>query len=254
MFKISIIGSGNLAKHLITYLKAIESMETIELVSIFARNPHNLYGCVTSDIIVSDYKLLKPADVYIIAVSDDAIAEVSSNFKNQFLVHTSGALPITVLNPENRRGVWYPLQSFSKNKTIDFEEVPFCIEAENTSDLLLLNTLAGLFSEKIFHINSFQRKQLHLAAVFVNNFVNHLYLIGNEVCDDNQIPFEILKPLIAETANKINHISPNEAQTGPAIRYDELTIQMHKSLLKSENHLKIYQTLTQSIQNHGKKL
>ena len=149
---------------------------------------------------------------------------------------------------------FYPLQTFSKNKEINFREVPICLEAEKETDFQLLNIVAQSVSEKVFCIDSNQRKSLHVAAVFVCNFVNHLYQIGNEICEENKVPFEILHPLILETANKITALSPKEAQTGPAKRNDTKTINAHLNLLTNETQKEIYKLLTKSIIDNGKKL
>lgn len=253
MTKVSIIGSGNVARHLI---HAFQSNSKIELVQMFARNKKSLTHLLDSNSVTSDYNQLQAADVYIIAVSDDAIAEVSSQlpFENQLVVHTSGTVPLTTLESKNRRGVFYPLQTFSKDKAVNFKTIPICLEAENEKDLQTLNQIASTISDAVYQINSEQRKALHVAAVFVNNFVNHLYQMGNEICDNNNVPFEILKPLIQETANKIVSLSPKEAQTGPAKRNDRTTIEAHQQFLTDENQSTIYTLLTQSIQNNGKKL
>ena len=132
--------------------------------------------------------------------------------------------------------------------------IPICLEAENTFDFRVLDTVAKSISKAVFPINSEQRKALHVAAVFVNNFTNHLYQIGQEICEENKVPFEILKPLIQETANKINTLNPTEAQTGPAKRNDSTTIEAHLEYLTNENQKNIYKILTQSIQNNGKEL
>lgn len=253
MTKVSIIGSGNVARHLI---HAFQSNSKIELVQVFARNKKSLTHLLDSNSVTSDYNQLQAADVYIIAVSDDAIAEVSSQlpFENQLVVHTSGTVPLTTLESKNRRGVFYPLQTFSKDKAVNFKTIPICLEAENEKDLQTLNQIASTISDAVYQINSEQRKALHVAAVFVNNFVNHLYQMGSEICDNNNVPFEILKPLIQETANKIVSLSPKEAQTGPAKRNDLTTIEAHQQFLTDENLSTIYTLLTQSIQNNGKKL
>ena len=140
------------------------------------------------------------------------------------------------------------LQTFTKNKKVDFSKVPFCLEAEDKNDYQLLEKLAKLLSKHIYNIDSEQRKRLHVAAVFVNNFTNHMYKIGNDICKENNIPFKILGSLIDETASKIKTLSPEKAQTGPAIRNDEETIKNHLNLL-SENKQEIYILLTKSIQN-----
>ena len=253
MIKVSIIGSGNLAQHLI---QAFQSNPSIELVQVVARNPKTVAHLLDSNRIISDYTQLQEADLYIIAVSDDAIAEVSAAlpFENRLVAHTSGTVSIDSLNPKNHRAVFYPLQSFSKDKAVNFKTIPLCLETENEKDATTLKLIANAISDAVYDINSEQRKALHVAAVFVNNFVNHLYQIGNEICDANAIPFAILKPLIQETANKIATLSPKAAQTGPAKRNDISTIAAHQQFLTDENQAAIYNLLTQSIQDNGKKL
>lgn len=253
MIKVSIIGSGNLAQHLI---QAFQSNPSIELVQVVARNPKTVAHLLDSNRIISDYTQLQEADLYIISVSDDAIAEVSAAlpFENRLVAHTSGSVSIDSLNPKNHRAVFYPLQSFSKDKAVNFKTIPLCLETENEKDAPNLNLIANAISDAVYDINSEQRKALHVAAVFVNNFVNHLYQIGNEICDANAIPFSILKPLIQETANKIATLSPKAAQTGPAKRNDISTIAAHQQFLTDENQAAIYNLLTQSIQDNGKKL
>ncbi|BDU26506.1 Rossmann-like and DUF2520 domain-containing protein [Flavobacterium sp. GSB-24] len=253
MIQITIIGSGNVAQHLI---KAFDTSKTVEIKQVFSRNKEAVAHLVDYEKIISDYSELQTADLHIIAVSDNAITEVSEQlpFNNQFVVHTSGTSPIDVLDEKNRRGVFYPLQTFSKNKNIDFSIIPFCLEAENTADFKLLESVAKSVSTAVYSINSEQRKALHVAAVFVNNFTNHLYQIGQEICEENQVPFSILRPLIQETADKINTLDPTEAQTGPAKREDSKTINAHLDFLQNENKKNIYKILTQSIQHNGKKL
>lgn len=253
MIQIVIIGSGNVAQHLI---KAFAKSNEIDVIQAFSRQKETLFPLLDSNKITTNFQDLKEADLYIIAVSDDAIAEVSSQlpFENRLVVHTSGAVSLDALDPKNRNGIFYPLQTFSKKKDIDFRPIPICLESKNESDFELLKTIAEIISDNVYKINSEQRKALHVAAVFVNNFVNHLYQIGNEICTTNQVPFEILKPIIEETANKIGQLSPKDAQTGPAIRNDKKTIQTHLDFLSNENQKNIYQLLTQSIQNNGKKL
>jgi predicted short-subunit dehydrogenase-like oxidoreductase (DUF2520 family) len=251
MTRITIIGSGNVAQHLI---KAFTNSELIEIVQVFSRKKEALSSIIDYDKIVNDFEELVEADLYIIAVSDKAISEVSSNlpFQNRIVVHTSGAASLAVLDPKNRKGVFYPLQTFSKKKEIDFSTIPMCLEAENTFDFRILETVAKSISNAVYPINSDQRKALHVAAVFVNNFSNHLYQIGHEICNEHQVPFEVLKPLIQETAEKIKTLDPIDAQTGPAKRKDSNTIEAHLEYLTNENQKNIYKILTQSIQNNGK--
>lgn len=253
MIQVTIIGSGNVARHLI---KAFSEKAEIELVQVFSRKPQMVADLVNSNKIISDYNHLQTVDVIIIGVTDDAIAEVSDQipFKNQLVVHTSGSVAMSNLDDKNRKGVFYPLQTFSKSKAVDFKIIPICLEAENDKDYQTLETVAKLISNVIYKVNSEQRKALHVAAVFVSNFVNHLYQMGNEICTENNLSFDILKPLIQETANKILTLSPKEAQTGPAKRKDTQTINTHLSFLTDENQKEIYKLLTKSIIDHGKKL
>jgi predicted short-subunit dehydrogenase-like oxidoreductase (DUF2520 family) len=257
MIKVSIIGSGNVAQHLIMALQnSIINGAEIELVQVFARQKTTLSQLLDFNKITDDWTTLADADLYIIAVSDDAISTISEQipYKNKLVVHTSGGTSLEAIASNNRKGVFYPLQTFSKNKAVNFRTIPICIESQNASDYQLLQNVAQAMSDSVFAINSEQRKALHVAAVFVNNFTNHLYKIGNNICIENNVPFEILKPLIQETAEKIKQLSPNEAQTGPAIRNDIETINAHLSFLSDENQKNIYKILTQSIQNNGKKL
>jgi len=253
MIQITIIGSGNVAQHLI---KAFAKSEAVEIAQVFSRKKEKLSSFIEFDKIVSNYEDLKESDLYIIAVTDNAIAEVSQQlpFNNQLVVHTSGTASIETLDDKNRKGVFYPLQTFSKNKEIDFSVIPICLEADNTFDFRVLETVAKSISKAVFPINSEQRKALHVAAVFVNNFTNHLYQIGQEICEENQVSFDILKPLIQETAEKIKTLEPVDAQTGPAKRNDSNTIEAHLEYLTNENQKNIYKILTQSIQHNGKKL
>lgn len=254
MIKVSIIGFGNLAQHLITAFEKAESQGCeIKLVEVYARKTEGLSALVPFEKICTDLDQLAAADLYILAVSDSAIAEVSLllPFKNRLVVHTSGGVPLDDLDHNNRKGVFYPVQSFTKNKEIDFSGIPIGLESQNSTDFQLIKKVASAISNAVFVINSDQRKALHLAAVFVNNFSNHLYSIADAICEEHHLPFEILKPLIRETTDKIMLISPDEAQTGPAKRGDTETIQAHLELITNENQRKIYQLLTQSILNNG---
>jgi predicted short-subunit dehydrogenase-like oxidoreductase (DUF2520 family) len=253
MIKVVLIGAGNVAQHLIL---AFQKSTKVALVQAFARDASQLSHLLDADQLTSNFAELKDADVYIIAVKDTAIEEVSGNlpFKDKLVVHTSGSVAITDLNAKNRRGVFYPLQTFSKSKAVNFNEIPICLETENPSDYKILEALAKELSTVVYPVSSEQRKALHVAAVFVSNFTNHMYHIGNEICKDNNLDFAILKPLITETANKVQLLSPEAAQTGPARRNDTATINAHLSFLTDENQKEIYKLLTKSIIDHGKKL
>lgn len=252
MIKVAIIGGGNVATHL---ANAFSKTNEVSLVQVYARNIEQVQHLKGVTSITNSIELLTKADVYIIAVSDDAIGDVSHKIKqkNGLVVHTSGSVAMQSLQNTDRKGIFYLLQSFSKDKEVNFDEIPFCLEAENEVDLQLLENLAKSIGKKIYRINSEQRKRLHVAAVFVNNFTNHMYKIGADICNEYQVPFEVLQPLIKETAQKITELTPDAAQTGPAKRNDQKTIQDHLALLNAEQQ-KIYKLITKSIQENGKKL
>ena len=249
MIKVILLGSGNVATHL---FQAFSKANGVEVVQVFSRTISKDFP---ETLQTSDFSKITEADVYIICVLDSAISSVSSQllFENRLVVHTSGSSDLNLLDSKNNKGVFYPLQTFTKNKAVDFSEIPICLETETDSDFKLLEKIAKSISKNVYVISSEQRKALHVSAVFVCNFTNHLYTIGNTICKENNIPFEILQPLIKETAEKIQSLSPSEAQTGPAVRNDKKTIEKHIDFLTNENQKEIYKILTKSIQN-GEKL
>jgi predicted short-subunit dehydrogenase-like oxidoreductase (DUF2520 family) len=248
MIKVVVIGSGNVAYQMAKHCLANNQ---IELLAIAARNRSVLTSDFPKSNSVNIENIPLNADLYIIAIADNAIIDVSEVLKNAsgLVVHTSGSTPMHTLKNNTKHGVLYPLQTLSKNKPIDFTTVPFCIEANTQQETDFLLNFAALFSKKVYKIDSEQRKKLHLSAVFVCNFVNHLYAIGADLCEQNKVPFEVLLPLITETAEKVQHISPKKAQTGPALRNDTNTINTHLEQLQSEMYKDIYQLITKSIQN-----
>lgn len=250
MISVAILGSGNLAFHLI---KNFLKIDGIDLKQVYSRNLKDVEIFKNEVEIVNQLDLLEEADVTIVSVSDDAIAEVSATIKNSLVVHTSGSVEMDALKNLTNKGVFYPLQSFSKEKEIDFNGVPICLEAEHNHDLVILQNLATLLKGKTYLLNSDQRKRIHVAAVFVNNFTNHMYAMAQDICKQHKVPFSILYPLISETSQKIKNLDPIEAQTGPAKRNDELTIKNHLNLL-NQHQQELYLKITQSIQEYGNKL
>ncbi len=255
MIYVTIIGTGNVSYHLQrafskaagVCLESVISARDMERLALLREKTTNQKGSIEST----------QSRVYLIAVSDGAIAEVAQRLKgvDGIIAHTSGNTPLAVLPEDSRRGVFYPLQTFSKNSVISFKKVPLCIEAGRKHDLKVLKELARQISGTVRTLNSEERKILHLAAVFVNNFTNHLYQVGAEICTENKVSFDLLRPLIKETAKKIESLAPFAAQTGPASRNDQQTIENHLGLLKNQHHKDIYKILTQSIANtHAKKL
>ena len=253
MIKVVILGGGNLAYHLTNIF--LEN-NAVNLVQVYNRDFNKIQYLKGKSLITNNLFDIVEADIYFIVVADKAIAEVTAQlkFKDKLVVHTSGSVALSDLDSHTRKGVFYLLQSFSKEVAVDFSTIPICIEASNEADLKLLKKLALSLSDKCYAFDSNQRKNLHMAAVFVNNFVNHLYAIGNTICGDNNIPFDVLLPLIEETAKKVAKLHPLDAQTGPAKRNDTATIEKHLALL-SKNQQEIYTLLSKSIANtHGKKL
>ncbi len=254
MISISILGTGNVAKHL---RDAFLTHKEIVVNQVIGRNLDALAYFRDKTNIAPNFESIVDSDIYIIAVSDDSISTVSKFLKNKkgLVVHTSGSVPLNVLSANFRTGVFYPLQTFTKGQQVDFVEVPICLEAKAEEDGQLLYTLASLISNRVYFVDSEQREKLHLGAVFVNNFSNHMFHIADEICVKNDLSFDILKPLIFETVKKIETLSPYEAQTGPARRKDIGTMQKHIDLLTEENHKEIYRLLSRSIQQtYGKKL
>lgn len=243
--QIVLIGSGNVAFHL---AKAFTEAQ-IPVSQIFGRNTTELQKISEQFSIPFSTETLADADLYIISVSDSSIAEVSSLIKNKnvLVAHTSGSVSREALNGNYRKSVFYPLQTFSKSKNLDYSKIPFFIDAENENDEEILKNLASKISKNVMIANDEKRKYIHLTAVFACNFVNHLYARAKEISDSQGIPFDYFLPLIDETTQKIHELEPKLAQTGPAIRNDEKVLKLHESLLTDEEKLKIYKTLNESI-------
>jgi predicted short-subunit dehydrogenase-like oxidoreductase (DUF2520 family) len=254
MIEIVILGSGNVATHL---FKAFSASEGIKVKQVYNHSEKSLDVFTGKTAVTTEISELADADVYLLALKDDVIPQVAGQLQNKkaLIAHTSGAVSLDDINSCERRGVFYPLQTFSKHREVTYSNIPFCLESKHPEDLALLKQMAAQVSGKLYEIDSQQRKKLHLSAVFVCNFVNHLYAIGEKLCTENNMEFELLQPLIMETAEKILKTAPATAQTGPAIRKDQSTIEAHLQLLESSKNKEIYQLLTSSIQSfHGKKL
>jgi len=254
MISVVILGAGNVASHL---YRGFKEADHVTVSQWYNRSLDSISEYSNVVDITDNLDDLKVADVYILAVSDDAIAELSEKlpFENRVVVHTSGGVGVYDLDKKHKRGVLYPLQSFTKGTKLDFADVPICIETIHKKSYPILKELALSLGGPIQKVNSDQRRVLHLAAVFVNNFTNQLYRIGHEITESEGAEFDILKPLIKETARKLEDLSPFRAQTGPAKRNDKKTIKKHLKLLEANNeHKKIYELLTASIQKtHGRK-
>jgi len=248
MIKIILLGAGNVGHHL---SKAFNKSTEIDLVQWYSRDNSKVsYNDIDTEII-NDLSKIKSADIYIISISDSYVGEISKklNVSEKLVVHTSGSLDLSIIDSKNRRGVFYPLQTLSKNKEIELAKVPICIESENNKDLVLLETISKYIGCKTHKIDYNQRKILHLAAIFSNNFVNHMFTIAKEILDDKNLDFNILKPLINETVDKIHKLDPENAQTGPAIRNNNEIILNHIKTLKKDDHKKLYELMTKLIKD-----
>ena len=248
--RITLIGSGNVATHLAAALKNAGH----RLVQVYSPNMHHaalLAYHVGATAIDSLKDIDSETDIFIIAVKDDVIAAVVAPLAplGKLIVHTSGAVALQALTSFGpNAGVFYPLQTFSKTKEVYFLEVPMCIEGADEGIAKTLEQLAQSISNKVYRVNSAQRKVLHLAAVFACNFTNHLYAVAEGLLKVHDMDFDMLRPLILETADKISEHSPANVQTGPAVRKDEQTMQAHLQMLDGEEGLQgIYLLLSQDI-------
>ncbi|MRI62638.1 DUF2520 domain-containing protein [Ornithobacterium rhinotracheale] len=253
MKSVTIIGAGNVAFHL---TRAFVS-NTVQVNQIYNRTLSKAQAIGEANNIRYTDKIseLKRSDLFIIASSDVAIEELSMHipFNDVMVVHTSGAMPMSTLKGNYRKGVLYPMQTFSRNRKLDYSEIPFFVEAENPEDEKALLALAERVSNRAKILNSEQRAQMHLSAVWACNFVNHMYFIAQKTAEEVGLGFEYLRPLIEETALKIEDLTPFEAQTGPAKRNDQITIEKHLSLIKDSYLKDMYNDISNSINKtyHG---
>ena len=248
--RITIIGSGNVATHLAAAFKNAGH----NIVQVYSRDLQNaalLAYHVKAEPVDNLQSISPETDIFVIAVKDDAIGLVAEQLAvhQKLIVHTSGATDMYALRAfTDNAGVFYPLQTFSKTKEVDFRNVPLCIEATSEIITKQLEELAQTISNKVYRIDTAQRKTLHLAAVFACNFPNYLYNIAQQILAEQWLDFELLRPLIMETAQKVQERLPADVQTGPAVRNDQNTMNNHLALLQNEPELKqIYSMLSQGI-------
>lgn len=256
---IALIGAGNVALHLGQQLRACG----IVISQVYSRHLERArdLGDLLHAMPISQWEALhQHADAYLLAVSDDAIRPVGETLANRLpadslVIHTSGATPRGLLaDLFPRAAVLYPLQTLSRNRHLDFfTEVPLCYDAGNPDDLALLAQLARQMSAEVHQLDDDQRARCHLAAVFANNFSNHLFQIAAELLAERELPFSLIRPLIRETAAKVQAQLPETAQTGPARRGDQATLQRHVAQLSAYPELQaIYQLFSDHIQQSKK--
>lgn len=257
--KVVIVGSGNVAE---AFARTLSGVDGIELVQVFARNCERgmavakVGGCEW----VADPEELAEADIYIISVSDRSVKSVAESLnvsERATIVHTAGSVPMSVI-PKRKggRGIIYPLQSFTSGREVNLADVPLFVEADSEEVSERLMNVASLISSRVEYADSERRRTIHLAGVFVNNFVNHLYAMGGDILDCENLDFDMLKPLIAETASKaLATNDPRVVQTGPAVRGDMEVTERHMAMLEDDEcKQQIYKLITQSIWETSKKI
>ena len=244
-WNIVIIGSGNVATHLGIALRN----EGYNILQVWSKQIENakLLADKLDCTFTNSLKDLVTADLYITSVKDDKIAEVISNFQNINIAHTSGSIGLEIFKSNfTNYGVFYPLQTFNKEVDITFSEIPLCIEANNSEFEKELLKIGESLSNSVVKMNSEQRKQLHIAAVFACNFSNHMFSIADDILQKSNVDFNLLHPLIRQTIKKIEKHSPKNVQTGPAKRNDKNIIESHLQSLE-KNQQELYKLITNSI-------
>lgn len=249
--KIVLIGAGNLATHLGKALHAAGH----DMVQVFSRtmqSAETLASLLDAEPLTDMAQVRDDADVYIFSVKDSALEQLISQLcggEKKVFLHTAGSMPMSVFREKALHyGVLYPMQTFSKQREVDFSIIPCFIEANDEFALKQIEGLAGQISHRVYQLSSEDRKYLHLSAVFACNFANHCYAASQKLLQQHGIPFDVMLPLIDETAAKVHGMTPKEAQTGPAVRYDENVIGKQIQLLENQPYFqKIYDCMSKSI-------
>ncbi len=249
--KIVIIGSGNLATHLSLALSNA-GQKVIQVFSRTEAHARELTQKIECAYTSKIEEVCKDADVYILSVNDDSIAKIAESLccerQNSIFVHTAGSVPMDVFKGYAQHfAVLYPMQTFSKNRQVDFSCIPCFLEASDQQAMEVVRSLAESISTKVILADSDKRKKMHLAAVLACNFTNHCYRLAERVLQEEEIDFNLFLPLIEETARKVSFLSPKEAQTGPMVRYDINVMNMQMELLHDERTRQIYRLMAESI-------
>lgn len=255
--KIVFIGAGNLATNV---AKALHEAGH-EILQVFSRtmaSAEALAGAVGAVATDDVSAVAGNADIYILSVKDAVLKSVIEKLcdgkRKGLFVHTAGSIPMDVFEGHAERyGVFYPMQSFSKQRQVDFSDVSMFVEAKRKEDLDMLFRLGRSLGPNVVELSSEGRKRLHLAAVFACNFTNHCYHLAEKVLSEYDIPFDVMLPLVDETARKVHEVSPMEAQTGPAVRYDENVINMQRDMLPEGSGIQqIYELMSKDIHESRK--
>ena len=246
MKNIILVGSGNVATHLGIALQK-SNYPIVQVYSRSIENAKKLAKKLNTEF-TNDLTQLKSADLIIVSVNDDAISSVLSQIKDTTIVHTSGSVGMTVFNDSfSNYGVFYPLQTFNKEVNINISEIPFCIEGNSLAFEKQLTTLAKKLSENVVVMDSEQRKQVHIAAVFACNFSNQMFSIADDLLKEKNLNFEILLPLIKQTIAKLETNKPKAVQTGPAKRNDTNVIEQHINGIQKQEIKDLYQKISSNI-------
>ena len=246
MKNIILVGSGNVATNLGLALKK-SSYPIVQVYSRSIENAKKLANKLNTEF-TNDLTQLKSADLIIVSVNDDAISNVLSQIKNTSIVHTSGSIGINIFNDNfSNYGVLYPLQTFNKEVNVNISEIPFCIEGNNLAFEKQLTTLAKQLSNNVVLMDSEQRKQVHIAAVFACNFSNQMFSIADDLLAEKNLDFKILLPLIKQTIAKLSTNKPKAVQTGPAKRNDNNIIQEHIKHISKQEVKDLYQEISNNI-------
>lgn len=246
------IGAGNLATNLVKSLYR-KGFRIVQVYSRTRESAQELAQRVEAEWTTDLSAVAEGARLYIVSLKDAALVELLPDMvagKGDALwVHTAGSIPMSIWRGHvERYGVLYPMQTFSKRREVDFGQIPFFVESNSEEDARLLKDVAGALSERVYEATSEQRKSLHLAAVFTCNFTNHMYALAAELLAKYRLPFDVMLPLIDETARKVHELEPLAAQTGPAVRYDGNVIGEHLRMLADEPEMReLYRKISESI-------
>lgn len=252
MMKVTLIGAGNLATQLGKSLKK----DGVIISQVYSRTEDSArtLGELLEAEWLTDIKALRDeADIYIFSVKDSVLCELISEVCNgrgdKLFLHTAGSMPMSCFEGKALHyGVFYPMQTFSKSKDVDFERIPVFIEGNSIETEDVIRSLANKLTQRVIRLSSADRKYLHLAAVWACNFTNYCYTVASDILSEHGIPFDVMLPLINETTEKIQKISPKEAQTGPAVREDRNVMSKQLELMNGKENLQeLYQMLSKGI-------
>lgn len=247
--KVVFIGAGNVAVNMATKLYD-QSFEIVQIYSRTMESARYLAEMVNAEYTTEIEDLKTDADLYIFSVKDSVLHELVSMLpaNNGIWVHTAGSMPLEIFEKySSQYGVIYPFQTFSKNRKVDWKNIPIFIEASDRETLTKLKSIASALSDHVQELSSEKRKYVHLTGVFACNFTNYMYTLSADILKNADLEFDVALPLIDETCNKIHDLSPLDAQTGPAVRFDENVMNKHLALIEDEKIKEIYRLISEGI-------